>query len=224
MVTAIIVAAGSSRRMGFDKLAAEIGEVAVLTRSLLAFEKCDAIDRIHVVTSEERFEWVRAQAAAHQVLKLDQLVAGGAERYLSVKNGLDVLSDSAELVAVHDAARPLVTPVAISRCVDEANRSGASALAHRVTDTLKRATQQGQVIDSVSRENLWAMETPQVFDIALLRRAYARILESGEVVTDEVSAVQALGEPVRLVENDSPNPKITVPADIQLAEAMVGQI
>lgn len=127
------------------------------------------------------------------------------------------------MVAVHDGARPLVTPVAIGRCLAAARECGAAALAHRITDTLKRATEQGRVTESVSRDQLWAMETPQVFDLARLRSAYDRVMESGRLVTDEVSAMRESGEEVMLVENDSPNPKITYPADLLLAEALLAR-
>ena len=222
MITAVIVAAGNSRRMGFDKLAAEIGGQSVLFRSILAFQECEAVDRIVVVTSASRMDWAMSlRDSPYRVSKLYGACSGDAERHLSVYCGLLSVPEETTMVAVHDGARPLVTPAAIARCVEAAKSSGAASLAHRVSDTLKRATQQGQVSESVSRENLWAMETPQVFDFALLRRAYEKVLDAGEIVTDEVSAVQSLGEAVTLVENDSPNPKITVPADIVLAEAIL---
>lgn len=210
--------------MGFDKLAVELAGIPVLVRSVMAFEACDAIDRIVIVTTPERFAWLEEQKAARGWKKLEAVVEGAAERHLSVSRGLDALPADTRIVAVHDGARPLVAPGSIDRCVAAAEKCRAAALAHRVADTLKRATGEGEVTESVSRDHLWAMETPQVFDLELLRRAYRQVLDSGELVTDEVSAVQAIGEPVRLVENDSPNPKITFPADIVLAEAMVGRL
>lgn len=224
MNTAVIVAAGSSRRMGFDKLTADLSGIPVLSRSMRAFQACDAIDRIVLVTSEERFDWVREQAAAHSITKLYSIVAGAAERHLSVHCGLVSVPTGTSLVAVHDGARPLVTPLAISRCLGAARTHGAAALAHRVADTLKRANEENQVVESVSREDLWGMETPQCFDLAFLRKAYEHILESETLVTDEVSAVQEMGESVQLMENDSPNPKITFPGDIALAEAILAMI
>ena len=220
---AVIVAAGSSRRMGFDKLSAELAGIPVLTRSMMAFQACDAIDRIVLVTSEQRFDWVREQAAAQAITKLYSIVAGAEERHLSVHCGLVSVPTETRIVAVHDGARPLVSPLAISRCVGAARTKRAAALAHRVADTLKRADESGQVTDSVSRDHLWGMETPQAFDLGLLKAAYAEIIDSGALVTDEVSAIQAHGEPVHLVENETPNPKITFPGDLELAEAILAQ-
>lgn len=221
MTSAIIVAAGSSRRMGFDKLSVELAGLPVLTRSILAFQACEAIDRIAVVTTPERIDPVRRLRDSLRVTKLYGVAQGEAERHLSVHCGLLCVPAETTMVAVHDGARPLVTPGAIARCVEAATAQGAAALAHRVSDTLKRADPDGRVTGSVSREGLWAMETPQVFDFALLRRAYGHILKSGDPVTDEVSAVQALGVDIHLVENAEPNPKITFPADIALAEAIL---
>lgn len=212
-VSAIIVAAGSSRRMGFDKLAAQLVGKSVRERSIEAFEKCSEVDEIVVVTSAE---------ISSDFQKLTRVVEGGAERHFSVWNGIQAIDPNAEYIAVHDGARPLVTPEAIAKCLAEAKKSGAATLAHPISDTLKRSDSDGHaVVESVSRDLLWAMETPQIFRADLLRAAYEKILEQGELVTDEVSAVQALGTEVLLVENPEPNLKITFPADLQLAEAIL---
>jgi len=220
-VSAILVAAGSSRRMGFDKLAADLAGETVLVRSLLAFEACPEVGEIRVVTNPEKFGEVTEAARRLGLAKFVEVIAGGAERHLSVDAGLERVGGDCDLVAVHDAARPLVTPAAISRCVSVAASHGAATLAHRVADTLKRGNTAGEVIGAVSREDLWAMETPQIFSTALLREAYAGVLARGEVVTDEVSAVTALGRVVKLVENTEPNLKITVPGDLAVAAAIL---
>ena len=220
-VSAILVAAGSSRRMGFDKLAADLAGESVLVRSILAFESCPEIAEIRVVTNPEKFGEVTEAARRLGVSKFVEVIAGGAERHLSVHAGLERVGGGCDLVAVHDAARPLVTPSAISRCVAVAASHGAAALAHRVADTLKRGNAAGEVSAAVPREDLWAMETPQIFSVALLREAYAGILSRGELVTDEVSAVTALGRVVKLVENPEPNLKITVPGDLAVAAAIL---
>ena len=218
-VSAIIVAAGSSRRMGFDKLAAEIAGQSVLSRSLAAVQACDAIDEIVLVGS-------LSPLSENPPAKLRCVVPGGAERHLSVAAGLDAISADATHIAVHDGARPLVSPEAITRCIDAANQNGAASLAHRITDTLKRAedTTPPTVTDSVCRENLWAMETPQIFAADLLRTAYRQILSGDTLVTDEVSAIEASGQPIFLVENSQPNPKVTFPNDIPLCEALLNHL
>ncbi len=219
-VSAIIVAAGSSRRMGFDKLAAEFAGRSVLSHSLAAFQACAQIDEIILVGSTDGL-------SENAPAKLRATIPGGSERHHSVAAGLDAVASDASHIAVHDGARPLITPAAISRCIRAACEHGAASLAHSVTDTLKRATvgdldDSATVAESVSRENLWAMETPQIFSADLLRRAYQHVLDQGELVTDEVSALQAIGQRVILVENFQPNPKVTFPADIPLCEALLG--
>lgn len=220
-VSAIIVAAGSSRRMGFDKLDADLGGESVLTRSMLAFEACPEVLEIRVVTSTEKFSAVREAAKRLGLSKFVEVIEGGAERHLSVNAGLERVGGHCDLVAVHDAARPLVSASAISRCAAAAKEHGAAALAHRVADTLKRGNATGDVIGAVSRDDLWAMETPQIFSRALLLEAYAAVLHRGDVVTDEVSAVTGAGHPVKLVENSEPNLKITVPGDLVVAGAIL---
>lgn len=215
-IAAIIVAAGSSRRMGFDKLTADLCGRPVLAHAMEAFAACPEVAEIIVVTSPERFDLVRSQ----QCPKLSAVIEGGSERHLSVWNGLQKASPANGLIAVHDGARPLIAPRAIQACAEAARQSGAAALAHRVVETLKRSVPGGCVAaESVSRENLWAMETPQIFRRDLLLAAYQKVLEQGQTVTDEVSAVQILGRSVQLVENAGFNPKITVPSDLRLAEA-----
>lgn len=207
--------------MGFDKLEADLLGESVLLRSLLAFEACPEIAEIRVVTVPEKIAPLAEAARRLEISKFIEALPGGTERHLSVDAGLSRIGDDCELVAVHDAARPLVTPQAIASCIAVAAECGAATLAHRVADTLKRGDEGGVVTESVSREQLWAMETPQVFEISLLRRAYAAILAKGELVTDEVSAVTAIGHPVRLVENTEANLKITVPGDLDVAAAIL---
>lgn len=209
--SAVIVAAGGARRMGFDKLLAELGGEPVLVHAVRAFLACPEIGEIIVVTDESR-----AAVLERAGLRDLRVVPGGSERHLSVWNGLQPCSGN--FVAVHDGARPLVTPDMISRCLAVAAVHGAAALAKPVTDTLKRADASGRVTESVSRDGVWAMETPQAFRRADLLAAYRQIIDRGEIVTDEVSALQAAGFPVHLVENPMPNLKITFPADLKLAE------
>lgn len=220
-VSAILVAAGSSRRMGFDKLAADLAGESVLVRSLLPFAACPEVAEIRVVTSAERIPEVTEAARRLGIAKFVEAIPGGAERHLSVHAGLERVDVSCDLVAVHDAARPLVTPAAISRCIAAAAEHGAAVLAHRIVDTLKRGNAGGEVVGAVSREDLWAMETPQIFSTALLREAYAAVLVKGETVTDEVSAVAGIGQIVKLVQNMEPNLKITVPGDLEVAAALM---
>ena len=218
-VSAIIVAAGSSRRMGFDKLLAPLAGKPVLLRTLEAFEQCDAVDEIVVVTGGDLARTVESWRSG--LPKLKCIVEGGAERHLSVWNGLKAVSPHTGIIAVHDGGRPLITSAQISKCVAAALDLGAVACARPVTETLKRADAEGRVMGSIDRAGAWIMETPQVFRRDPLIRAYEHVLGGNLAVTDEVSAVQAIGLEVHLIENPSPNIKITFPADLALAERLV---
>ena len=215
MFCAVIVAAGKSRRIGFDKLAAPLAGMPVLCHSVHAFAEAGA-QRIIVVCPEERWETLRPweQAGTVPVQRVD----GGELRQDSVLAGLRALPQDTQWVAVHDAARPLVTPRGILTCLAAAQQAGAAACAHPMVDTLKRADGGGLTLpESVSRDNLCGMETPQIFRVELLLRAYDRVCERGALVTDEVSALEQLGVATRLVQI-GPNMKITLPGDLELAE------
>jgi 2-C-methyl-D-erythritol 4-phosphate cytidylyltransferase len=217
MTSAIIVAAGSSSRMGFNKLLAELEGVPVIVRTAQVFEQCSAIDEIIVVASDEIGEVLRSA----KLTKLKHLIAGGAERHFSVWEGLRSLNDDCDIVAVHDGGRPLIAVEQIAKCVAAAKELRAVACARQVTETLKRCDEKGRIVNSIERKNAWIMETPQVFDRELLVSAYEHVLGSGVVVTDEVSAVQSYGEPVFVVENNTPNLKITYPQDLARAAKML---
>ena len=222
MISAIIVAAGSSRRMGLDKIFTLLHGKPVLYWSLAAFQNCESVDEILVVTREELIPDVEKLVRAEKLTKMRSVVAGGAERHLSVWNGLKaVKSEGSQYVAIHDGARPLVTPKLISDGIELAKKHGSACCAAPVPDTVKRASYEQMVTESVERENLWAMQTPQVFSSALILQAYAALMARNELVTDEVSAVQKLGKRVALLRNDDYNFKITFPRDLPLAEQVL---
>ncbi len=221
MTSALIVAAGSATRMGFDKLLAPLGGEPVILHTLRAFEACPDIDEIRIVSGAERGALISGMALRAGLSKVRGIVPGGTERHFSVWNGLEALPEDCELVAVHDGARPLIDPAQISRCVHKAADSGAAASARRVTETLKKADAEGCVTGSIEREGVWIMETPQVFRQTLLYSAYASLIEAGVAVTDEVSAVERAGCSVWLVENFTPNPKITLPGDLETAQRLL---
>ena len=221
MVSAIIVAAGASQRMGFDKLLSLIGDKPVIAHSIGRFQQCDRIDEVILVVRSDRRTEFQKVVDAFGFAKVSRLVDGGSERHLSVWNGISQVSKECEIVAVHDAARPLVTPDLIGRSVTLARECGAVSLAAPIVETLKRADLEQNVTGSVDRSGLWAMQTPQVFRFDWLLEAYKRIVDSGRSVTDEVSALQESGYPVRLLRNTDWNIKITFPRDLHLAEKMM---
>jgi 2-C-methyl-D-erythritol 4-phosphate cytidylyltransferase len=222
MNSAIIVAAGASRRMGFDKIFAALHGKPVLYWSIAAFQGCKDIDEVVIVTRAEKVDEVQRLVAAEKLTKVVAVVEGGAERHLSVWNGLRAIrAEGSRQVAIHDAARPLITPKLISACVAMAAKKGTACCASPIPDTVKRASHEMLVTEDVERRNLWAMQTPQVFSSALIMQAYASVMARNELVTDEVSAVQKIGKRVSLLENDDYNFKITFPRDLPLAEQVI---
>ncbi len=219
MVSAIIVAAGSSRRMGFDKLFASLAGKPVVWHSLKAFSDTPEVGEIIVVAREDRVEEFQALFEKHKLPKVSKVIAGGAERHLSVWKGLQAIeSETSEYVAIHDGARPLTTPKLIQACIEMAHHHGAACCASPIPDTVKRASIEQMVQESVERTGLWAMQTPQVFSSGLILQAYAALMAKHEMVTDEVSAVQKMGKKIALLKNDDWNFKITFPHDLDLAE------
>lgn len=205
--------------MGFDKLAAMLAGTPVLRRTVEAFLVAETISHIVIVGPDER----RGLLDGLRNAKPITFSKGGAERADSVALGLAALPDDIALAAVHDGARPLIAPAEIDRCVREAASHGAATLARRATDTMKRADAEGFCHAPVERENLWCMETPQVARVSDLRRCIADTATRGEPLTDEVSALHAGGLRVKFVESRFPNPKITTPADLEWAEALLAR-
>jgi 2-C-methyl-D-erythritol 4-phosphate cytidylyltransferase len=223
MLSAIIVAGGSSQRMGSDKLFAIIAGETVMAHAVRAFNCAASVAEIIVVARQERHDEIRKIADDAGFKKIRSIVCGGERRQDSVRAGLDRIDRGAGYVAVHDAARPLVTAEQIDRTFERCRVHGAAALAQPVNDTLKRADADVFVIGSVDRHQLYAMQTPQIFDRQLLENAYRAVYAENISVTDEVSAVERLGHKVALVLNSDFNFKITYPRDLPMAEFVLKQ-
>ena len=223
MLSAIIVAAGDSRRMGFDKLFAAIAGKPVIAHTIRAFERAISVDGIIVVAREDRHDEIKTIVRDENFKKVKSIIPGGKRRQDSVRAGLDHLESVMRYVAVHDAARPLVTPQQIDRVFEQCRIHGAAALTEPINDTLKRADADLLVTDSVDRQELYAMQTPQIFERQLIAEAYRAVYTKNVSVTDEVSAVERLGRKVALVLNDDFNFKITYPRHLPLAEFVLTQ-
>jgi 2-C-methyl-D-erythritol 4-phosphate cytidylyltransferase len=222
MLTAIIVAAGSSERMGFDKLFALVSGKPIIAHTIAAFECTSCVDEIILVGRADCLGELRKLVV--QPTKVKEIIEGGAERSDSVRAGLDHLNPKSDFVAVHDAARPMVTPEKITRVFEICRTTGgAAALAEPINDTLKRADVDLAVRESVDRTGVYGMQTPQVFARKLLEEAYQLVANKKISVTDEVSAVELLGRKVVLVPNHDFNFKITYPRDLPLAEFVLKQ-
>jgi 2-C-methyl-D-erythritol 4-phosphate cytidylyltransferase len=221
MNSAIIVAAGKSARMGqnTDKAFLNLGPKPVVAWSLLAFEQCPDIDQIVLVVRKEQVMAARSVIHMFGISKAAKIVPGGSRRQDSVTNGMAELDPETRIVVVHDGARPCVTPQLISETIKCAKRNGCGVAASRIWDTVKYVERGSTVKHTVDRAKLWAVQTPQAFNLDLLRRACEEVAAQKVTITDEASAVELLGEKVRLVEWPLPNIKITTAEDLPLAAA-----
>lgn len=200
--------------MGFDKLMAPLAGDPVLKHTANAFIQSEDVAELILVCPEERFDELELLENGTAIKRVD----GGADRHNSVSNGLAALDDNSSFVAVHDGARPLISQEQIAATLAAAMKHKAATSARRVTETVKRADADQCISEAVDRENLWLMETPQIFDKALLLEAYRKVEADNTLVTDEVSALQLIGTKTFLVPNPTPNLKITFPEDLALAE------
>lgn len=217
-MTAVLVAAGSSTRMGFDKLSFDLGGETVLERSVRAFDECPEVDELVIVTGASG---ENARRAAARCKKPVRLVKGGSTRAESARSG--VAAAHGRLVAVHDAARPFVSQSVIADTIAAAARCGAAAPAVPVKDTIKTVAEDGAVTGTPDRSTLRAVQTPQVFEADLLKAALQSALENEVPVTDDCSAVERLGKVVYLIDGDEENLKITTPVDLVIAEAILAE-
>lgn len=216
---AVIVAAGNASRMGgIDKVMAPLGEEPMILRTVRTFQNSDVIRQIVIVTRQDLIEPIKALCAGLD--KVTAVVPGGSSRQESVAAGLAALSKDMQLAAVHDGARPLITWEMIDRTVRAANTYGAAAPAIPVKDTIKVA-RGGVVAATPDRSKLRAIQTPQVFDIDLLKGALEKAAKDGAEVTDDCSAVERLGMTVKLVEGDEHNMKVTTPLDLKIAQMLL---
>ena len=214
---AVIVAAGGSQRMGgVDKVFAQLGGKPVLARIIDVFQNCSYIDQIVVVLSEQNLELGKRLVAEGGWSKVTDVCPGGQRRQDSVIAGLSRLKDC-HWVVIHDGARPLLTEDLISCGLNEARETGAAVAAVPVTDTIKAAGDDRIVRQTPPRQNLWAVQTPQVFGYHIIAEAYRRA--NGEV-TDDASLVEQLGGKVKLYMGSYDNIKITTPDDLVLAEVL----
>ena len=219
--SAVVVAAGSARRMeGIDKVLAPLGGVPVLVHTLRAFQQCPLISEVVVVTREDLLVEIADLCRDFALTKVTKVVKGGKERIHSVQAGLNEVREDAELIAIHDGARPLLSPQVLEEVLQTAARTGAAAPAVPVTDTVKRA-QDGLAVETVDRSTLFAVQTPQVFQADLIRAAVHKALEDGEVLTDDCAAVERLGMKVSLTRGSRENLKLTTPFDLIVGEAIL---
>lgn len=221
MNVVIIVAAGRGARMGKDKLFLRVAGKPVIAHTWGRFDEAKIIDEIIVVVRAGMQKKFQAVAKKFEFKKRFQIVAGGAERQDSVWNGLEALPETAEIVAIHDAARPCVSAELIAETILYAEETGAAVAAHPVTDTIKESEDGRLIQRTLDRSKLWGMETPQTFRVDVIRRAIAVARARNMIFTDDTAACELISQPVRLVSSIIPNPKVTVPGDLPVVEALL---
>ncbi len=218
--TAIIVAGGEGKRMGGtkNKIFLDLNGIPVLAHTLLAFENCPLIKEIVLVSRKEE----RAQCADitrfYGISKISSIVPGGDQRQRSVYNGLKAAGSHTKLAAIHDAARPFVSQEDLSAVIRKANQTKAATLGVRTKDTIKICSRDQVVMSTPVRDQLWVIQTPQVFEYPLIMRAHETVTAP---VTDDCSLVEAMGVPITVVEGSYSNLKLTTPEDVIFASALV---
>ena len=220
LCSAVVVAAGSSTRMGTDKLMLTLGGIPVIVRTLKAVEAAPSVDEIILVTREDMMVPLSQLCQEFALTKVTKVIRGGKTRTESVRLGTLEASGDAQVIAIHDGARPLVTTEVIENAIAQALESGAAAPAVPVKDTIKVA-RKGIVESTPDRASLFAVQTPQVFEASLIRAALQKALDDGAKLTDDCSAVERLGMKVVLTEGNVRNLKLTTPEDILTAEALL---
>jgi 2-C-methyl-D-erythritol 4-phosphate cytidylyltransferase len=215
---ALVLAAGRGERLaaGVPKAFCPLGGEPLLLRALRALAGATGVEHLIPVVAagdRERYEALAIDA----IPGLTKMVEGGAERMDSVAAGVAALPAGVRFVAVHDAARCLVSPADVEAVLEAGRRTGAAILAERVRDTVKRVDSCGQIV-TLPREELWAAQTPQVFAVEWLREGLAKARSEGRQATDDAQLLEALGRRVEIVESRRPNPKITRPQDLAWAE------
>ena len=216
---AVIVAAGSASRMGgIDKVMAPLGGEPMILQTVRAFEDCEAVKEIVIVTREDLIRPIAELCSGFT--KIRSVVQGGSSRQESVKLGLLAFSKEVRLAAVHDGARPLVSGELIDKVIRAAHSYGAAAPAIPVKDTIK-VFEGGFIAATPDRSTLRAVQTPQVMDRDLLLGALEKAEQEGTALTDDCSAVEHIGMRVRLVEGEERNLKVTTPLDLKIAELLL---
>ncbi len=218
---AVVPAAGTATRMeGQDKLLSLLGDWPVLVHTLRALEASALIDEIVVVTRADLIVLVGQLCKDYAISKVSKVIVGGDSRTRSVLAGILEVTPGTELIAIHDGARPLVTAEVIDAAILRAAQCAAAAPAVAIKDTVKKAN--GGVVErTLERESLFAVQTPQVFDVDLILAALKKAEEDGAILTDDCAAVERLGKEVALTEGSYENLKITTPIDLTLAEAIL---
>lgn len=223
-VSAVILCAGSSTRFSTTRESKQMVEVlgkSVIVRTIEAFENCHAIREIILVVRKEDTADYNKLICEHNFKKISCIVVGGETRQISAMRGFKHVSEKATFVAFHDGARCLITPDLIELVVKTARTTKAATAATHMSDTVKVADAEGNILKTVDRELMWTVQTPQVFDKDLYRVCIENAITNGIIATDDCMLAEAYGQKVKLVETGKENIKITYKEDVEIAEAIL---
>ena len=223
-VAAVVPAGGSGTRMGngVPKQFLHLGDVPLLIHALRVFESSRTISEIIVVVPHDAVTYCQNELLPRFALsKISTVTAGGARRQDSVWNGLEAADERTKIVVVHDAVRPFVTDTMVEEVVDGARTHGAAIVAIPVNDTMKQVAPDGMIETTLDRQRLWLAQTPQAFDIELLREAHRSSQEAGVEATDDAFLVERTGHRVSIVNGSLDNIKVTRPEDLVIGEAIL---
>lgn len=221
--SAVVVAAGTSSRMGFDKVLADVGGLPVIVRCLRSFQEAPGVAEVVVVTRTDLVPEIARLCQDYGLTKVTKVIRGGENRTQSARLGTLECDPQAKLIAIHDGARPFVTVQVIEDAIAQAAVNGAAAPAVPVKDTIKTA-RDGLVERTLDRSELYAVQTPQVFDGDLIRAALQKALDDGAELTDDCAAVERLGMKVVLTPGDERNIKLTTPTDLLIGELLAEEV
>jgi 2-C-methyl-D-erythritol 4-phosphate cytidylyltransferase len=220
MVTAIIVAAGQGSRMqgAQRKQYLSLAGLPILTRTLMVFDGCDAVEQIILVVPQDDIDFCRKNILEPAGLSQKiRLMPGGRRRQDSVYNGLKEVDENCSIVIIHDGVRPFVQNEQIIACIDSARESGACIIGVPAHETLKQTDSSGQIIRTLSRDDIWLAQTPQAFRHDLIRKAHDQARREGFFATDDAALVERTGAAVKIIKGSRTNIKITVREDLEMA-------
>ncbi len=223
MVSAVIVAAGQSTRMGANKMLLELGSMTVFERTLRAFEESSLVGEVVVVSSAQNIAAYRNIVKEKLLSKVTAIIGGGATRSESVRLGLAACSKSSGIIAIHDGARPLIKPDSIDKTIEAAMEYGAAAVAVKSKDTIKIIDDDDFAVSTIDREHTVRIQTPQAFRRDIIFRAYEQAAADGFEGTDDCSLTERIGCKAKLIYLPYVNIKLTEPADVTLAMAVLAE-
>jgi len=225
MTSAVIVAAGRGARMetGQDKLFLEVAGLPVVGHTWKQFDQHPDINEIIMVIRDDARQRFEKLAKQIELTKEHSYASGGIDRQDSVINGIAAVNGGCNIVAIQDGARPCTSSETITSTILAARKTGAAVASCKVTDTIKLADDQKFIVQNVDRTNLWAVQTPQVFRLKVIREAMAEVRGKNANITDDTAACELIGQSVTLVPSTTQNPKVTTPADLPLVELLLRQ-